>query len=74
MTDNGKVLLALLGGAVVGVTIGLLFAPEKGEEIRQKIVDATQDFSNKVMGKTDDLAENAEGTFEKGKSKVKQQF
>lgn len=28
---------AFLGGAVVGVSAALLFAPEKGEEVRERI-------------------------------------
>ncbi len=32
--------LAFLGGAAVGVTAGLLLAPEKGEDLRARIADA----------------------------------
>ena len=37
MTTGSKLLLALLGGAVVGATAALLMAPKSGAELRAEI-------------------------------------
>lgn len=38
---------AFLGGAIAGTVLGLLVAPEKGQETRVKITDAVDDFMKK---------------------------
>jgi gas vesicle protein len=59
---------AFFGGAIAGAVIGLLLAPEKGEDTRGKITDAVDDFMKKhniklsrkeVSDLVDDIAEAA---------------
>ena len=35
---------AFLGGAIAGTALGMIFAPEKGEDTRSKIAGAVEDF------------------------------
>ena len=54
-TKNGNGILALLAGAAIGVGLGILFAPEKGSETRQKIKDGFDDLKNQAKSKMDFL-------------------
>jgi len=57
MNENGKVVAALLAGLAAGAVIGLLFAPEKGSETRDKLNDSLTDLG-------DVLKERAEEQFD----------
>ena len=48
---KGDSLFAFIAGAAAGLTIGLLFAPEKGEETRRKLKDTVGDAADSVKAR-----------------------
>ena len=57
--DRGNALrnvLSFAAGIGVGVAVGVLLAPQSGEELRNSISDKVQDISDKVRGRSEAYA------------------
>ncbi len=56
--SNGtfKIIGALVAGALVGVTLGVLFAPEKGSKTRSNILGGAKDLASEFKQKIKDEA------------------
>ncbi len=48
MNDNSKTVVALLAGLAAGAALGILFAPDKGDETRDKLSQSLKDLSDTV--------------------------
>lgn len=70
MSDNGKVLGALVLGAAAGAVLGLLFAPSSGTELRKKISDNADDLINDLTDKIGEGKEMLSGLKDKAMSKA----
>ena len=65
--SSGKVVLGALAGVAAGALIGILFAPDKGSEIRSKIVKQGEDYLDSIKGRFNSLLDNISGMFDGGK-------
>lgn len=55
------VIAAVIGGAIAGVAVGLLAAPEKGEDTRKKILEVLREQGIKLKkSKVDELVKEIE--------------
>ena len=88
MNTTSKVILGILGAAAAGVVIGMLVAPEKGEETRKKLKKTAGEWadnlthlweSGKKAGKEEaqdlkDKAGYAKSAAEEKVNKIKESF
>lgn len=63
-------MLAFIGGAALGATLGILFAPDKGVRTRVRIGKAARNAKDTVVEKLEDLVESAEDLVDDLKNKA----
>ena len=67
MTTGTKMLLALLGGAVLGATTALMLAPKSGRELRQKIAEiAREKYKNMDLDEISHLVDKVMNRIKNG--------
>lgn len=71
MNDNSKVLVGLLVGLAAGAALGLLFAPEKGSETRDRLSQSLNDLGDSIKDKAADEINNLSNLKDKVVSSVK---
>lgn len=48
MKNSGSIFIGIIAAATAGVIIGMLIAPEKGEDMRQNIKDTAGNWAKKL--------------------------
>lgn len=54
MNDNSKVVVALLAGLAAGAALGILFAPDKGSDTRDKLNDSLADLGDAIRERAEE--------------------
>ncbi|HUR12064.1 MAG TPA: YtxH domain-containing protein [Flavitalea sp.] len=70
MSSTSKVIISALAGVAAGLAIGLLFAPEKGEETRKKIGEKYSDLTDTWKEKFNDLVRGVKDEYDAAKDKA----
>lgn len=77
--NSGSSFTAFLLGGFIGMVLGILYAPRKGEETREKLKDTindikekSQDTIEKVKDTIEDVKDKAEEIFQAGKEKIQE--
>jgi gas vesicle protein len=83
MNDNSKVVVALLAGLAAGAALGILFAPEKGTETRDRLNDALKNLGDTIKDRAaeeidnlatlkDKIVDNVKTTLDRNKEQFDQ--
>ena len=66
--SKSKIVIAFLGGAAAGAVLGILFASDKGSEIRKKVTDKAKDLADSILAKAEEIVNEAETAAKKARS------
>lgn len=72
MSKNSNTLLSFLIGAATGALLGILYAPDKGKNTRDKLSYRLDKYKERLKELVNELADGKEKPFTKAKTKGEQ--
>jgi gas vesicle protein len=69
----GKIFAALLAGAAIGAAVGILYAPDKGKNTREKLSRKANKFGNDVKAKVEEVKGKMEHEFDNVRAQAAKQ-
>jgi gas vesicle protein len=74
MKNSSSIFIGIIAAATAGVIIGMLIAPEKGEDLRQNIKDTVGDWAkklNNLASEGKDQLRNLKSTLSESVNEIK---
>lgn len=74
MSTTRDVITGILGGAVVGATLGILFAPAKGTKTRKRIRKTVEDSTDAIVEKSHEWKDQVNHLFTSKKGEFQEEL
>ena len=74
MKISGSTFIGIIAAATAGVIIGMLIAPEKGEDLRKNLRDKAGDWAKKLedlMAEGNEHVKSLKSSFDEGVNEIK---
>lgn len=64
MAEKTDFLAGLVIGTLVGIGLGMLFAPEPGQKMRERLRGKADEVGDRLRGSTEDITDRLRGTMD----------
>ncbi|HOZ74603.1 MAG TPA: YtxH domain-containing protein [Flavobacterium sp.] len=72
--STGNTVLGFVAGAAIGAIAGILYAPAKGSETREKLRDGLDDIKNNLQDKFENATDDLKGQISNAKFDLEETY